>query len=87
MLCVKSVDDFDSKVLRILVQEFRTILEIGLLSEESLIPVVSQMRNSLREAYPAMSMSEVDFHLDRLQQQCREIAYRIFDRTYTTYWN
>lgn len=87
MLRAKSMEDFDRKVITILEREFKTVVEIGLLTEESLLPVVSEMRNSLREAYPAMSASEVEVHLGRLQEQCREIAYRIFNVAYTKYWN
>ncbi|MEJ2007615.1 MAG: hypothetical protein P8Z30_05550 [Acidobacteriota bacterium] len=87
MLCARSLDDFDRKVNTILEREFKTVVEIGLLTEEALRPVVARMRSSLREAYPAMSAAEVDIHLQRLQDQCREIAYRIFDLSYTKYWN
>lgn len=87
MLRTKSVDDFDRKVNTILQREFRTILEMGLLPEEALLPAVECVRSSLREAYPAMSSAEVDFHLKHLQNQCRETAYRIFNVAYTTYWN
>lgn len=87
MLCAKSVDDFDRKVNTILQREFQTILEMGLLSEEALLPAVECVRSSLREAFPVMSSAEVDYHLKHLQTQCREIAYRIFDVAYTTYWN
>ncbi len=87
MFCGKSVEAFDQKVQSILVKEFKAVLEMGLLSEEALLPVVVEMRNSLREAFPEMSPKEAEIHLRQLQDQCREIAYRIFDVTYTTYWN
>lgn len=87
MFCGGSVDDFDRKVNTILAREFKTVLEIGLLSEDALLPVVSEMRSSLREAFPNMSILEAEAHLRRLQDQCREIAHRIFDVAYTKYWN
>jgi hypothetical protein len=87
MFCARSVDDFDRQVKTILVQEFVGVVELGLLTEESLLPVIAGMRCSLREAYPAMSAAEVEIHLRHLQDQCREVAYRIFDLAYTTYWS
>lgn len=87
MLCAKSKDEFDIEVIRILSREFRTIVEAGLLSEEVLIPAVTGVRCSLREAFPEMSAEEAEFHLKQLQDQCREMAYSIFKMSYTTYWN
>lgn len=87
MFCAKSMEAFDQEVTSILVREFKTVLEMGLLTEDALLPVVLEMRNSLREAFPEMSPKQAEAHLRLLQDQCREIAYRIFDVTYTTYWN
>lgn len=87
MFGARSVDEFDREVKTILAREFKTILETGLLTEEALLPVIAGMRISLREAFPAMTDKEAEVHLRGLQNQCREIAYRIFDLAYTTYWN
>lgn len=87
MFPAMSLSDFDREVKTILVREFEGVLELGLLSEETLIPVVAGIRTSLREAFPAMSPHEVEYHLMHLREQCREMAYSIFSLTYTNYWN
>lgn len=87
MFCARSLDEFDHKVNRILEIEFKTVVEMGFVTEEALIPVVAEMRDSLLEAFPMMSPGEIELHLRRLQDQCRETAYHIFNLAYTTYWN
>lgn len=87
MFRARSLDEFDRKVNRILEREFTTLVEMGLVTVEDLIPVVEGMRDSLLEAFPVMSPGEIELHLGRLQDQCRETAYHIFNLSYTTYWN
>jgi hypothetical protein len=87
MYCTMSVEDFDQRVKSILVQEFIGVLELGLLSEEALLPVVAGMRSSLCEAFPTMSMPEAEFHLQALRDQCRETASSIVALLDAGYWN
>ena len=87
MCCTMSVEDFDQRVKSILVQEFVGILELGLLSEEALLPVVAGMRNSLCEAFPTMSKADAEFHLQALRDQCRETASSIVALADAGYWN
>ena len=87
MCCTMSVEDFDERVKSILVQEFVGVLELGLLSEEALLPVVAGMRTSLCEAFPTMSVGEAEFHLQALRDQCRETASSIFTLADAEYWN
>jgi|YelNatPaOPRAMG01_1025707.scaffolds.fasta_scaffold27895_2 hypothetical protein len=87
MFPAMSLSDFDREVKTILVREFEGILDLGLMSEEALIPVVAGIRSSLREAFPSMSPKDVEFHLKQLQDQCRDTAYSIFHLAYTDHWN
>ena len=87
MFCTMSVEDFDKRVKTILAQEFIGILDLGLLSEETLLPVVAGMRTSLRDAFPAMSVAEAEFHLQVLRDQCRETASSIVAMADSGYWN
>lgn len=87
MFCTMSVEDFDHRVKTILVEEFVGVLEMGLLSEDALLPVVAGMRRSLREAFPNMSVAEAEFHLQLLQDQCREAANSIVTLADAGYWN
>lgn len=87
MFCTASVDDFDDRIDRILEREFKTVVEIGLVPEDVLLPAVEEMRSSLRTALPTMSATELDAHLKHLQNQCREMAYDIFSLAYAQYWN
>ena len=87
MFDTMSVEDFDQRVKSILVQEFVGVLEMGLLSEEALLPVVSGMRNSLCEAFFSMSTAEAEFHLQGLRDQCREAANSIVALADSGYWN
>lgn len=87
MFCTMSLEDFDQKVKTILAQEFVDILDLGLLSEETLLPVVTGMRGSLREAFPSMSASEAEFHLQLLRDQCRDTANSIVAMADSGYWN
>ncbi len=87
MICTMSVDDFDQRVKTILIQEFVGVLELGLLSEESLLPVVAGMRSSLCDAFPAMSTAEAELHLHALRDQCREAANSIVALADSEYWN
>lgn len=87
MFARMSVDDFDQRVKSILVQEFLGILEMGLLSEAALLPVVSGMRNSMCEAFLSMSSAEAEFHLQALRDQCRETANSIVALADSGFWN
>lgn len=87
MLCTMSLDDFDKRVKTILAEEFIGMLDLGILSEESLLPVVTGMRNSLRNAFPTMSVAEAEFHLELLRDQCRETANSIVAMADSGYWN
>ena len=87
MFDTMSVEDFDQRVKSILVQEFVGVLEMGLLSEEALLPVVSGMRNSLCEAFFSMSTAEAEFHLQGLRDQCREAANSIVALADSGFWN
>lgn len=87
MVCTKSLEDFDRAVSMILEQEFVGVLELGLLSAESLLPVVAGMRSSLREAYPAMSVTEAELQLQLLRDQCRDTANSIVALADSGYWN
>ena len=87
MFGTMSVEDFDQRVKSILVQEFVGVLELGLLSEEALLPVVSGMRNSLCEAFFSMSTAEAEFHLQAPRDQCREAACSIVALADSGYWN
>jgi len=87
MICAMSVEDFDQRVKTIMIQEFVGILELGLLSEESLLPVVAGMRSSLCDAFPTMSAAEAEFHLQALRDQCRETADSIVALADSEYWN
>jgi len=87
MFGTMSLEDFDQKVKSILAQEFVDILDLGLLSEEALLPVVTGMRGSLREAFPTMSGAEAEFHLQLLRDQCRDTANSIVALADSGYWN
>jgi hypothetical protein len=87
MFCTMSVDDFDQRVKSILVQEFVGVLELGLLSEEALLPVVAGMRSSLCDAFPTMSVAEAEYQLQALRDQCRETANSIVTLADSGYWN
>ena len=87
MFCTMSPKDFDQRVKTILVEEFVGVLEMGLLSEESLLPVVAGMRSSLNEAFPGMSKAEAEFHLQQLQDQCRDTANSIVSLADAESWN
>jgi hypothetical protein len=87
MFSTMSVEDFDQRVKTILVQEFVGVLEMGLLSEEALLPVVAGMRNSLCDAFPTMSAAEAEFQLQVLRDQCKETANRIVAICDTHHWN
>jgi hypothetical protein len=87
MFCAMSLEDFDHRVKTILAQEFVGVLELGLLSEDALLPVVAGMRRSLRDAFPNMSVAEAEFHLQFLQDQCRETANSIVALADSGYWN
>lgn len=87
MICTMSVEDFDHRVKTILVQEFVGVLELGLLSEDALLPVVAGMRRTLRDAFPGMSVAEAEFHLQLLQDQCRDTANSIVALAESEHWN
>lgn len=87
MFCTMSARDFDNRVKNILDEEFTGILCLGILTEESLFPVVAQMQHSLRGAFPEMSMAESEFHLQLLRDQCRKTANSIVATTCSTYQN
>lgn len=87
MVCSMSKDDFDNRVKSILAQEFSAVIDVGLLSEETLMPVITRMRTSLHEAFAAMSVAEAEFHLQMLRDQCRETADSIVAMADSGYWN
>jgi len=87
MFCSMSMDDFDNRVKTILAQEFSGVIDVGLLSEETLMPVITRMRTSLQQAFAAMSVAEVEFHLQMLRDQCRETADSIVAMADSGYWN
>lgn len=87
MICTMSVEDFDQRVKTIMIQEFVGVLELGLLSEESLMPVFAGMRSSLCEAFPSMSAAEAELHLQALRDQCRETVNSIVALADSKYWN
>ena len=87
MICTMSAEDFDQRVKTIMIQEFVGVLEMGLLSEESLLPVVAGMRSSLCDAFPAMSAAEAEFHLQALRDQCRDTANSIVALADSESWN
>lgn len=87
MFGTMSVEDFDQRVKTILIQEFVGVLELGILSEEALLPVVAGMRSSLCDAFPKMSVAEAEFQLQLLQDQCRETANRIVALADSGHWN
>lgn len=87
MACEMSMYDFDQAVKMILNQEFVGVLEMGLVSEEALLPVVAGMRHSLRKAFPTMSKAEAELHLHQLQQECRDTADSLFAVAEGMYWN
>lgn len=82
-----SLDDFDQEVKMILDQEFLSVLEMGLVSEETLFPVVTGMRSSLRQAFPTMSRMEVEMYLLQLRQECRDTADSILALADITHWH
>lgn len=87
MFSAMSVEDFDQRVKTILIQEFVGVLEMGLLSEEALLPVVAGMRSSLCDAFSTMSVAEAEFHLQTLRDQCKETASRIVALSDSEHWN
>lgn len=87
MFGTMSVEDFDQRVKTILIQEFVGVLELGILSEEALLPVVAGMRSSLCDAFPKMSVAEAEFQLRLLQDQCRETANSIVALADSGHWN
>jgi hypothetical protein len=87
MVGTMSVEDFDQRVKTILIQEFVGVLELGLLSEEALLPVVAGMRSSLCDAFSGMSVAEAEHHLQVLRDQCRETAHSIVALADSGYWN
>ena len=87
MPCEMSLNDFDQAVKMILDQEFVGVLEMGLVSEKALFPVMVGMRSSLREAFPAMSGTEAELRLQQLQQECRDTANSIFALADSVYWH
>lgn len=78
MPCEMSLHDFDQAVKMILNQELAGVLETGLVTEETLFPVMAGMRHSLRKAFPSMSKTEAELRLQQLQQECRDTADSIF---------
>jgi hypothetical protein len=82
-----SQEDFDHRVKTILAREFDDILDLGLLSEEALRPVITNMRRNLSEAFPNMSVAEAERHLQHLEQECRETASRIVALADARLWN
>ena len=82
-----SVHQFDQAVKTILNQEFVGVLEMGLVPGEALFPFMIGMRNSLREAFPAMSVVEAEMRLQQLQQECRDTADSLFALAEGVYWN
>ena len=87
MSCEMSLYDFDQAVKMILDQEFVSVLEMGIISEADLFPVMVGMRSSLRQAFAAMSQAEVELHLEQLQQECRDTANSIFALAESVYCN
>lgn len=87
MSCEMSLYDFDQAVKLILDQEFVGVLEMGLVSEEALFPVMTGMRTSLRQAFSAMSPMEAELHLQQLRQECRATAESIFAISESTFWH
>ena len=87
MFDTMSVEDFDQRVKTILEQEFVSVLELGLLTEEALLPVVLGMRSSLCDAFSSLSLAEAEFHLQALRDQCRETASSIVALADSGYWN
>lgn len=87
MSCQMSLNDFDRAVKMILNQEFVGVLEMGLVSEEALFPVMAGMRISLRKAFPAMSETEAELRLEQLQQECRDTADSLFAIAESVRWN
>ncbi len=87
MSCHMSLYDFDRAVKMILNQEFVGVLEMGLVSEEALFPVMAGMRISLRRAFPAMSETEAELRLQQLQEECRDTADSIFAIAEAVRWN
>ncbi len=87
MFGTMSVEDFDQRVKTILIREFVGVLELGILSEETLLPVVAGMRSSLCNAFPKMSVAEAEFQLQLLQDQCRETANSIVALADSGHWN
>lgn len=87
MFCTMSVEDFDQRVKTIMIQEFVGVLELGLLSEESLLPVFAGMRSSLCDAFSSMSPAEAELHLQALRDQCRETVTSIVALADSKNWN
>ena len=87
MFCTMSKEDFDQRVKTILAREFDEVLDLGLLSEEALRPVITNMRRNLNEAFPNMSIAEAERHLQHLQQECRETASSIVALADARVWN
>jgi hypothetical protein len=87
MFCAMSMEDFDQRVKTILIQEFVNVLEMGLLSEDALLPVAAGMRTSLCDAFPTMSVAEAEFHLQVLRDECRETASKIVSLSDSVHWN
>lgn len=82
-----SLEEFDRAVELIVDQEFVGVLDMGLVSEETLFPLVAGMCSALHEAFPAMSGAEAEFHLRQLRRECRETANSIIALAETEYWN
>jgi hypothetical protein len=87
MFCTMSQEDFDQRVKTILAREFDEVLDLGLLSEEALLPVITNMRRNLNEAFANMSVAEAERHLQHLQHECRETASHIVALADARLWN
>lgn len=86
MSCSMLKDDFDKAVKRIADQEFRSVMEMGLLNQETVTPIAQKMADSIREHFPDMTAQETEYHLRLLRKECRKTADRILKMAEETGW-
>lgn len=79
-------DDFDRAVKSIVDQEFRDVMEMGLLIQEDITPAAQGMVSAIHKDFPNMTAQETEYHLRMLREECRKTADKIIKKAEETGW-